>query len=61
MAPIPVSKNLSIFLALSCLLVGLVWPGMPVEDSDNNNAYLGNVQNFPFSETELLFSETELP
>ena len=34
---------------------------MPVEDSDNNNAYLGNVQNFPFSETELLFSETKLP
>jgi hypothetical protein len=60
-APIPVSKKSIYLLALSCLLAGLVWPGMPVEDSDNNNAYLGNVQNFPFSETELLFSETELP
>ena len=34
---------------------------MPVEDSDNNNAYLGNVQKIPFNETQLPFGQTELP
>ena len=54
-------KKLTDSQAFVFYLAALAWPGMPAEDSNNNNAYLGNVQNFPFSETQLLFSETELP
>jgi hypothetical protein len=54
-------KNLSVFQAFVLYLAALPWPGMPVEDSDNNNAYLGNVQKIPFNETQLPFGQTELP
>jgi hypothetical protein len=49
------------FQAFVLYLAALPWPGMPIEDFDNNNAYLGNVQKFPFSETQLPFGQTELP
>ena len=54
-------KKLTDCQAFVFYLAALAWPGMPAEDSDNSKANVGNVQKFPFGETQLPFGQTELP